>query len=52
MTRDQLRQAFKRAQDRAREAWSADEVVKIIEELEAVTWDYLAVPEDFGIEEP
>lgn len=46
MTRDQLQQAFQRAAEKAREAWSAEEVVKIIEELQAVTWDYLAMPED------
>lgn len=46
MTRDQLKAAFTRAQDAAREAWSADEVVKIIEGLWQATQDYLTMPED------
>lgn len=46
MTRAQLKQAFQRSREQAREAWSADEVSKIIDDLEQTTWDYLAVPED------
>lgn len=42
MDTTRLIEAFDRAKDRAREAWSADEVVQIIQQLEDFTLNHIA----------
>ena len=50
MTPAALIEAFDKAKDKAREAWSAAEVVALIQELENVTLDYIGRPEGQRIE--
>lgn len=45
-----LIEAFDRAKEKASEAWSAAEVVQIIQELENLTLDYIGQPADRRIE--